>query len=283
MADTAARVSKLTALHRDEFPFITIAVQIELEHPVSAGIEHFAILKNFLIRPLAGPARADHELADAKGLIQLALRILRGKALVVVVIAAQYHLHPRGIQLLPEGIQPVRAAAQAGAPARVMPIRQSTVSGVRSQVFLQPGHLRRAGAASVNPQAGGVEYDDVPIAYVIAVPAFANLARRLAEVCEVVGSVVNFVFVVAGGRADAVLKPPPGGIKTGLELIQGRVFIDVVTGGEDYAGDVIQQGSGLVIALLPADGNITRTNQHSRCGSGGEGGCCRGLRRNRRL
>ncbi len=77
-------------------------------------------------------AGAHHELPDA----------VRQDPLVAVVVAAQHDIRAVLAHHLPERIDQVLRAVAAGAPARVVPVAQQAVAGMRGQVALQPGDLR---------------------------------------------------------------------------------------------------------------------------------------------
>ncbi len=89
---------------------------------------------------LAGAAGTDHEFTDAER-VGLSERILRGEALVVMVMAVDYDLGIVLVENIPKVVQ--RAAfGQASSEARVMENCQAARIGVGFQIRFQPGELR---------------------------------------------------------------------------------------------------------------------------------------------
>ena len=130
-----------------------------------------------------------------------------GRSLVVVLVAAQHHVGPGFVESLPQVPHILLAAVVGPELKRGGASRRACKSSVRfrsarSQLPARPGRSP--------PPAVGVESDDVPVAEVVAVPAFAGVARSCAEVPEV-PLAPRAVLVIAGRRPRAVQKRPQVG------------------------------------------------------------------------
>ena len=101
-----------------------------------------------------GAARADHELADAARVVELARRVLRREALVVVGVAAEHDVGVGVVEVLEDRLHERRVAVVAGVEARVVPERERARGRVRGEVGPQPRLLRRALAAADGRRSG---------------------------------------------------------------------------------------------------------------------------------
>src|ERR1044071_5035213 len=99
----------------------------------------------------------------------VAYRILRGEALIGVLVAAQDDIGARGLKRLPERLDlGVVAVLGTRAESRGVPIRQRAGIRVSGEVGAQPGLLRGPRGATPNRRAVGVERDQVPRSKVVA-------------------------------------------------------------------------------------------------------------------
>src|SRR5512141_1961712 len=121
-----------------------------------------------------------------------------------------------------------------------MPISQYTLTGIRSEIRLQPFDLITAGG---NIDLG-IQGIDTPAAQAV------NIIRwNIIEILEVSRRTGCVIFMIAGDGFDPVLKAPPGRIITVLKLIRCTVIIGVVTNSEYGTWDVLQQLRSQFIAV----------------------------------
>src|SRR3990172_8533862 len=122
MAGGGARVCERVARHRHEPPVVASRAERQLQDSERRPLAYLAV------RGAAGegvealPTRADDELANAPGRIGDPVRVLRGKTLVVVVVADDDEIGLRCLKRLPELPVRRRAAVRAGAEARMVPV-----------------------------------------------------------------------------------------------------------------------------------------------------------------
>src|SRR5215218_2692743 len=108
------------------------------------------------------------------------------------------------------------------------------------KVVLQPSDLRRGGITTVDLLTIAVQGDDVPLAEVVAVVAFAWIAGGTSEVVEVSPRSCLHIVVIAGDGFGAVFLLAPGGLVTVGEVCRRSSRVGVITQGEDravYVGD----------------------------------------------
>src|SRR5438132_6300056 len=106
-----------------------------------------------------------------------------------------------------------------------------------------------------------VEHDDVPAAELVAVVPGAWIPGGGAEVLPVGRSPGAVVLVRADGRPGARLKPPPRRPVTIGEVRGDAVRpVHVVAGGEDRAGDAVEQGGGRLVPLSVAARDVARAD-----------------------
>ena len=96
-------------------------------------------------------ARADDEFTNSARRIGFALRILRRKPLVIVVVPIDDDTGFGGVQILPEGLHfEIIAMFRAGTKQRLVPIGKRAYGRVRPQIRAQPFFLRGARVAAAN-------------------------------------------------------------------------------------------------------------------------------------
>jgi hypothetical protein len=102
----------------------------------------------------------------------------------------------------------------------------------------------------------------VPFAQVVGVVAFIGVARGRAEVAKVARRTRRVVVVAARCRVRPRLVAAPAGVVAVLVLGGGSGVVGVVAGGEDRAGDAVEQLGGLLVARIVALGYVPRPDQY---------------------
>src|SRR5829696_5316395 len=192
------------------------------------------------------------------------------------------------------------AAVVPGAVARVVPVREGAGSGMCCEVRAKPLLLDGAGTAR-NSRAVGVQRDDVPAPYVVAVVAAAAWTRgpiRRTRPVEVIEVRVPRAVVIAEHRSADRLDPSPCGVVHRGE-VRGRraVVLDVPQrkhGGEPSAHQQVggcalaaaRVGSGptVVTGVVRITCDVAGRGDHrvGRSLSGAEGQCDERRRGDRR-
>src|SRR5205823_1714907 len=205
------------------------------------------------------PARANHELANARLRVRGAGRGLRSEAFVVVLVPVQYQLRVGVVQHLPRGLHRGRAAVgRARAEARSIEVGDNAAARRRGEVVLQPLELRRCGA-DIDLR---VERHHVPGAEVVAVIALPRRPGRAAEVAEIGGSPGGVVVVNPGRGTGTRLVATPGRVVAVREVAGRAVGIDVVTGRVHRSLYPIQQRGRGFVAGRAAVGDVARAHEH---------------------
>jgi hypothetical protein len=106
----------------------------------------------------------------------------------------------------------------------------------------------------------------VPGAEVVAVVAASRIAGGGTEVGVVRRRARDAIIVVAGCRPGAVLVAPPGRLVAEGEFGEGAVGVGVVAGGEDGAGDGVEQFGGGFVVVVGAAGDVAGADEN---GGGG--------------
>src|SRR5207247_8288081 len=139
---------------------------------------------------------------------------------------------------------------------------------MRSEVSPEPLLLGRARAHG----DVAVERHDVPRAEIVAVVSLGGIARRGAEVAEVVGGGrARVILVVAerGGGADLV--PAPARVVAVLVVRERAARVDIVAEGEHGARSRVEDGGRGLIAAGAARGDGPGPDERRgrrRCGHG---------------
>ena len=135
-------------------------------------------------------------------------------------------------QDLPEGLHGrVASVSGTGRPARLMPVRQNTLAGVRRDIALQPGCLD-AGSRYINFRIQSIY---TPCAQVIGVKS-----RDIVEVLEIPCCSRSDILMIARYRIGPRFMASPGWVITIQVLIISTAGIDVVTGNKNCTWNGIQ-------------------------------------------
>src|ERR1700756_420830 len=132
---------------------------------------------------------------------------------------------------------------QAAAKHGVMSVGERANVRMRGEILLQPGLFRRALGASAQSAgfATGVQDNKVPRAEVEAVIAFLRLAGAATPVAKIASGGGAVVFVISRCWAGTRFEATPGWAIAFQELFVGAVLIGEVTGGENRAGNCVDQ------------------------------------------
>src|SRR5256885_7714220 len=140
----------------------------------------------------------------------------------------------------------------------MMPVGDRAARRARGEIGAEPLLLSRARGR----RDAAVQYHDVPVAQVVAVVALAGGPSRRAEIVEVRLGAPLLVLDLAGRGARPRLMAAPGRVVALAEAILGAVVVREVAGGEDGAGDPVEQGGGRRVVAVPAGRDVARADQH---------------------
>ena len=264
MAIAGPCVGERESGNRDELPGVAVAAERELQDPRGAAVAHFAVRRRAAIEAVdADSARADGELPDADLEISAAIRPLRGEALVDFVVRVDHDLRPGGVEIIPQRPHGVvhrrQAVAGRGAEEGGVPHRERALRRVVQEVVLEPLLLGRA----LKGGDAAVEHHDVPIAQVVAVVELARIAGGGPEILPVRGGPGAEPFHVPDGGSGAVLVLSPGGAIAVVEVRRvATPTQDVVTDGEDGAGDGVEERRRGLVVLPIAARNVPGADEH---------------------
>src|SRR5262249_17065135 len=189
-------------------------------------------------------ACADNEFADAAGHVGFAVGSLRSEAFVIVIVAADNDVRVCVVERLPDRFEcEIIAVGAAGTEKRLVKIGKGAGDGMRSKVGAEPLFLARASVAAADFGALAIENDDGPRSRIVDVITVVWIGGGGAEVLEVVRCASLMKFVVAGGRACAVFHAAPSFV-VALKILFAPVGIGKVAGGEDSAGDFLEELGG---------------------------------------
>src|SRR6185312_15060003 len=104
MAGPGARIRECLPCFWNELPVIALGMKSELQHSKRVTISYFTVGLGLSKDPVrVFPSTADYKLANAVESIQSAIRILRCKALVIVIVAVDDYIRARVIERIPQG------------------------------------------------------------------------------------------------------------------------------------------------------------------------------------
>ena len=251
-----ARILKPARLGRQELP--PVARRLEREHQHSPGRP-----ADFTVRPRRShraqrrSACADDELTDAADGIEPAVGVLRGEALVVVIVSGDHDIDAKLVERPPHLPHLALVAVEAGAEEWLVEIRQFALGLIRGQLVAQPGHLRRTGVSA----NFAVQGEHAPGAEGVAVVTEPWRAGAFAKVLKVRRSAGNLVFVVAGRRPRPLAMPPPGRVVAVAKVRGGSRRVGVVSGSEDRSRGAIEELRRQLAAASRAIADIAGANE----------------------
>jgi len=256
-----------------EAPPVAARLEGEPQDPERAGRADLAVGRRRAERQPWCAAGADHELADAVDGIMVAEWVLRGEALVVVIVAVEHQVGTGGVERVPERTDGPGLAFVAGGEPWVVPEGEGAAGRVGSQVGPEPGRL----GCTVDRSAVAVQGGQVPGAEPEGVPGLDRRCGPGAEVPVVPDRPGRLVLVVARGRVGALDEPAPGRVVGRPVLPQRPVPVLVVTEqkhgrrvlGEDGAGGRPLLAAGRRRRRARPAGDVPGRHHHDAAGPGG--------------
>src|SRR5256886_2794422 len=264
MAIAGPYVGERESVDRDELPGVAVAAEGELQGPGGAAVVYLAVRRRSAVEAVdPDSAGADRELPDADLGIGGATGLLRGEALVDLVVRIDHDLRPGGVEIVPQRLHGVvhrrLAVAGRGAEARSVPHGERALGGVGREVGLEPLLLGRASGGG----DAAVEHHDVPTSQIVAVVELSRVARGGSEILGVGGGPgAEPLHVADGGTGARLVTTPRGAIAVDEVRRTAAAAQDVVTHREDAAGDVVENGRRGLVILPVAAGNVPGPHQH---------------------
>lgn len=230
-------------------PVVAVGAKRELQHTESVGVARLAVWLGNAEGTKAFPAGTDDEFANAAARIRGAVRGLRSKALVVVVVAVDDHVGVGFVERIPERLHgQIVAMRAAGTEQGLVPIGQRASYPMRGEVGAKPSFLGRASFASTNAVALAVQHHDVPGAEFVAVVAGLVTAGKDAEIFKVRRGTRGMELMIARRGARAGTSAAPGFV-VASEVFLASVRLSEVADGHDGSGNL---SSNLEVASAPA-------------------------------
>src|SRR5690348_1511925 len=225
-------------------PAVAVRMQGHDQHARCCGVADDTVRPD-RPEPVMTLAAGPHdELADARR-VSAPGGILRGEALVVVVVPVEHDIGVGGEQIPPERVINWVVAVLAGAESRLMPVREDARRGMLAQVGREPPLFRGAGRTAADEVAFGVQRDEVPPPQVIAVVTPAWVAGGGPEVAVVAAGIAAQVLVITGNRMADRIETPPAGTEIALVALVPADRVLVVTELEHRGGmDPLEKVAG---------------------------------------
>src|SRR5260370_3330453 len=156
----------------NELPVVGVGLERELQDAKSCRIAQFAVGLWRAERTVILAAGANDKFANAARGICRAIGRLRGKTLVIVIMAGDHDIGVGFVERLEERLNSeVVAVGAAGAKDRLVPIGTRARGGLRREIAPPPFLLRRTGFAAADVLAFTGPLDDVPRSEFVAVVA----------------------------------------------------------------------------------------------------------------
>src|SRR5579864_2986882 len=135
MALGAARIDERFAGLGNKLPVVAARMQSELQYAEGVGIAYFAVGDDGADGPLIFSPGAHHKLSNPARGIGRAIRVLRRKAFVIVIVAGDNHVGIGIVKRLPQRLDAhIVAMSAAGTEERLMPVRQRARSRMRGYI-----------------------------------------------------------------------------------------------------------------------------------------------------
>src|SRR5258708_8479437 len=148
VARAAAGIGETLPCFGNELPVISIGLERELQDAEGSRIAQFAIGLWRAERAVILAACANNEFADAARGVGRAIGRLRGKTLVIVIVAGDHDIGVGLIERLEERLNgEVVAVLAAGAKERLVPVSERAAGGMHGEIGAQPFVLGRTGFA----------------------------------------------------------------------------------------------------------------------------------------
>src|SRR5712691_236135 len=102
MAGATARIPECLACYGNKLPVVAVGMQSQFQNSVCIGVAHFTVSDRLGENPMAIlSARARDEFANAVRAIEMSVRILRCKPLVIVIMAVDHDVCACRVERLP--------------------------------------------------------------------------------------------------------------------------------------------------------------------------------------
>src|SRR5215472_16396324 len=132
MALPTARIRELLTGDGDKFPLVAVRAQNHLQHAEGAVAANFAGRGRLAESSLVLASGPHNEFSDSASRIADARGSLRGKSLVVVIVAVQHHVRAGGVEIIPERLHLARVPVFVpGTEQGNMPIGEDAVGCIR--------------------------------------------------------------------------------------------------------------------------------------------------------
>src|SRR6267154_195596 len=220
-------------------------------------------------------AGTNDKFANAVRGISSAIGILRGKAFVIMVVAADNHVGVGIVECLEERLHSeVVAVGAARTEERFVPIGQLARGRMGGEIGAQPFFLGRTGFTAADILAFAIQHNDVPGSQFVAVVAGLWVTGGGAKIVEVRGGAGSMKFVIAGGRPGTGFCATPSLVVTD-EILLAAIRIGEVADSHDGAGELVEElGGGFGAGKILTIGDVASTDENRRLIVGRE--CARG-------
>src|SRR5207245_6561043 len=102
MAGATARIPECLPCYGNKLPVVAVGMQSQFQNSEGIGVADFTVSDRLGENPMAIlSARARDEFANAARVIEMSLRVLRSKPLVIVVMAVNHNVRASRVQCLP--------------------------------------------------------------------------------------------------------------------------------------------------------------------------------------
>jgi hypothetical protein len=139
------------SIGRDERPSVAARAEAERQYAVLAGDQHFAVRNALVPRAEGRSSGTDDDLANPERQVAATVGILRGEALVLVIVSGEHDIDAMGVHDVPDLLHLIMIAVIAGAESRVVEIGDGAAIGaVHREVVDKPRLLRDVAGAEAS-------------------------------------------------------------------------------------------------------------------------------------
>ena len=265
MTSRAAGIGERLAGFGNKLPIVALRMERQLQNTIGVIVPDLTVGQGFAHGAVSiFPASAYHELTDAMVKVTFSVGILRSETLVVVIVAVEDDFSASGVQRVPKRLHlEVIAVLSTRAEQRLVKVSEGTELRVLGQVLAQPLLLLRACSATSDLRTFAVQYDDVPLAEIVAVVGFVGIAGGSTEIMRVSGRPAATVLVIPRCGTRTSFVSPPSWVVTFREIFLAPIRIRQISGGENRSWNLVEQLCGGFGALqLAASGDISRADQN---------------------
>src|SRR2546425_86376 len=102
MAGTGSGITECLPRFRNELPVVAVRMQSQFQNSEGIGVAHFTVSDRLSKNPMAIlSARSHDEFANAVGIIEMSVRVLGCKPLVIVIMAVNHIVRAFRVKRLP--------------------------------------------------------------------------------------------------------------------------------------------------------------------------------------